>query len=207
MSRLKTFYTPDEITTNLYTTGSKLMTEDLVEYVGAYHEYITGEQYTNAIWDSKISKKLIPYETYDSTNKQYKLLKPNINVRFETPYASKPVITKTDISNKFVTRFFIKRINDTNILEINQATYQNWSTNKIDKKMYNAVSIEWAIAGNIEDSFNGSVFVPGVLTKNKQSIEAASIRLPELQNAITNFTEYYTDTDFIIPVDINGLDS
>ena len=85
MSRLKSFYTADEITNNLYTSGSEYMTEDTVEYVGAYHSYATGERYTNQVWNNKISKQLLPYVKYDTTNEQYKQLKPNIDVRYETP--------------------------------------------------------------------------------------------------------------------------
>ncbi len=56
MARLKTFYTADEITNNLYTSGSEYMTEDNVEYVGSYHSYATGERYTNQTLKVTVSK-------------------------------------------------------------------------------------------------------------------------------------------------------
>ena len=59
--RLKLYYTADEITSNLYTSGSQFMTEDNVEYRGTYHSYITGEVYTGSTWNAKTSKKLITF--------------------------------------------------------------------------------------------------------------------------------------------------
>ena len=57
--RLKLYYTTDEITNNLYTSGMQYMLQDNTEYRGLYHTYLTGEVYTGATWDSKTSKKLI----------------------------------------------------------------------------------------------------------------------------------------------------
>ena len=58
MSRQKAYYTIDEITNNLYTTGSEWMLQNFTEYKGLYHTYITGEVYTQAKWNPKTSKKL-----------------------------------------------------------------------------------------------------------------------------------------------------
>lgn len=207
MARLKTFYTADEITNNLYTSGSEFMTEDRVEYIGAYHAYTTGERYTNAVWNNKISKRLLPYINYNTETSQYRLLKPEINLQYQTPQASKPVVTKTDINNGYIIRYFIQRINDPTILEINQTTYQKWSANTIDKKMHIATELQWFITGNIEDSTIRGVFIPGIMTKNKESITKASSNIPDLSLILTNLTEFYTDTDYSVPVDINRLDS
>jgi len=207
MSRLKTFYTADEITNNLYTSGSEYMTEDNVEYVGSYHSYATGERYTNQVWNSKISKQLFPYVKYDTTNEQYNQLKPNIVVRYETPLAMQPIVTKSDITNGFITRYFMQRINDPKILEVNQTTYQKWSSNTIDKKMYRALSMQWTITGNLDDTTYRGAFQPGVITKNKLEIANAITTIPDIANELTNLTQFYTDSDYVVPVDINGLDS
>ena len=207
MARLKSFYTVDEITNNLYTSGSEFMTEDKMEYVGLYHAYTTGERYTNAIWNFNTSKRLIPFVQYDLTSEQYRLLKPNINVRYEIPNASSTIITKMDINNGYVTRYFMIRINDPKILEVNQTTYQKWFANAIDKKMYIAVQLQWFITGNIDDSTIRGVFIPGVISKNKSAVNIASNTIPDITLILTNLTQYYTDTDYSVPVDINGLDS
>ena len=60
--RQKAYYTVDEITNNLYTAGSAWMDESGVEYIGLYHQYSTGETYTQPIWSYNNSVKLIKYE-------------------------------------------------------------------------------------------------------------------------------------------------
>jgi hypothetical protein len=207
MARLKTFYTADEITNNLYTSGSEFMTDDRVEYIGAYHAYTTGERYTNSVWNNKISKRLLPLINYNTATAQYRLLKPDINVQYQTPYASSPTVTKADITNGYITRYFIQRINDPTVLEINQSTYEKWSANTIDKKMHVATQLQWFITGNIEDITMRGVFIPGSMSKNKEAISNASLVIPDLSLILTNLTEFYTDTDYSVPIDINGLDS
>jgi hypothetical protein len=101
----------------------------------------------------------------------------------------------------------MQRINDAKILEVNQTTYQKWFSNTIDKKMYRAVSIHWTITGNLDDTTYRGAFQPGVMTKNKLAIADASTTIPDIANILTNLTQFYTDTDYIAPIDINGLDS
>ena len=207
MSRLKSYYTADEITNNLYTSGSEFMTEDNAEYIGLYHAYTTGERYTNETWNSKISKRLLPFTRFDTTNEQYFLLKPNIILNYEIPTTSAAVITKQDINNGYVNRYFLQKINETKILEVNQTTYEKWASNIIDKKLYNATSLQWSITGNIEDITIGGVLTMGIISKNKQAIETASSTIPDLALVLPNLAQYYTDINYFIPADINGLDS
>ena len=57
MNRIKLYYDSTEITNNLYTTGSELMTELGTNYIGLYHLYNTGETYTGPIWNPITSIK------------------------------------------------------------------------------------------------------------------------------------------------------
>jgi len=207
MARLKSYYTADEITNNLYTTGSQFMTEDNVEYIGLYHAYSTGEQYTNATWNSKLSKRLIPYAKFDTTNEQYQLLKPDIILNYETPSASSVVIKKIDIDNGYVNRYFLQKINETKILEVSQITYDKWASDVIDKKLHNAATLQWSITGNIEDVTINGILSIGVISKNKKAVEEVSQTIPDLALILTNFTQFYTDVNYVVPVDINRLDS
>ena len=207
MARLKSYYTADEITNNLYTTGSQFMTEDNAEYIGLYHAYSTGERYTNATWNSKLSKRLVPYTKFDTTNEQYQLLKPGIVLNYETPSASSVVIKKMDIDNGYVNRYFLQKINETKILEVSQITYDKWASNVIDKKLHNAATLQWSITGNIEDVTINGILSIGVISKNKTAVEEASQTIPDLALILTNFTQFYTDVNYVVPVDINGLDS
>ena len=210
MGRFKIYYTADEITTNLFTFGAEWMTEDETEYIGAYHRYTTGEVYSNSTWQPKTSVKLIPYFAPDSLNKKNKTyinLQPNLNLKKNQPIKIPLSITTTDIQNKFVVRYFIKKINDSQIIEINQKQYNDWKNNNIDRILYKAVDLVWFISGNINDTINGSTKIPGVLTSNQQNIDVASKTIPELKSYLSNLLEFYTDSDYVVPADINGLDS
>jgi hypothetical protein len=208
MARLKLYYPVDEITPNLFTQGKEFMTEDNVEYIGSYHRYITGEIYTESNWDVRKSKRLIEY--VETTTKQtfvYDTLKPNIELKYIQPNAHNVTINKTDIRNGFITRYFIKKINNETIIEINQNQYNAWLQDVIEKKMHIAITLTWYISGNIEDITSGIVVIPGVISKNQKQVAYASKTLPGLSNILINFIEYYTDNDYSVPIDINGLDS
>ena len=208
MARLKLYYPIDEITTELYTLGQELMTTDNTEYIGPFHRYTTGEVYTGATWDAKTSRQLITYKKQtNEVNDVYKTLKPDIRLKYTIPYASSPKPNKQEITAGSMFRYFIKQQNNDNILEIDRNQYVTWQNNGIDKKMYQAVQLTWYISGQIDDVVNGGVTIPGVQTKNKKQIQYAAQTLPGIGLVLNNLLEYYTDTDYSVPVDINGLDS
>lgn len=208
MARLKLYYPVDEITPNLFTQGKEFMTEDNVEYIGRYHRYITGEIYTESNWDVRKSKRLIKYvENVTKQSFVYDTLQPNLTLKYIQPNTHSVTISKNDISTGYITRYFIKKINNENIIEINQIQYNAWLQDVIEKKMHIALSLTWYISGTIEDETSGVVTIPGVISKNQKQVSYASKTLPGLSNMLTNFIEYYTDNDYSVPVDINGLDS
>jgi hypothetical protein len=208
MARLKLYYTTDEITTDLYTTGNEYMTPDNVEYIGAYHRYITGEIYTGTTWNSKLSKKLIRYvENRTTADEIYKTLQPSLQVTYALPSAIVPQPSSSEIAEGSMQRYFIKRINDANILEIDSNQYSKWLTNVIDKKMYDSVKLTWMIGGSILDEHRHGIVVPGVITHNSKQRSFASRIIPGLKVRLENLLELYTDNDYAIPADINRLDS
>lgn len=188
--RQKAYYTADEIVTNLYTTGSQWMTEDLVEYKGSYHTYLTGEVYTQVNWIPDKSVKLIKFEKQDLTVTQYKKIKP-INVSYNSIYSFYPTVTMQDIANKYVTRFFIKKINESAIIEIDEMQYTAWTAKKIDPNMYTAVKVAWQIAG------------PKVTAINAFRVKTAEKTIRGISQKLSNLSELYTDTEFVTPKDIN----
>jgi hypothetical protein len=92
--RDKLFYTPDQITNNLYTSGKEYMFEDATEYIGPYHLYTTtGEIYSESKWSRTKSLKLIPYiERTAPTNTLYRSLK-QLNIKTKTIQPFTPIIT------------------------------------------------------------------------------------------------------------------
>jgi hypothetical protein len=201
--RLKLYYTADEITSNLYTSGSQFMTEDNVEYRGTYHSYITGEVYTGSTWNAKTSKKLITFRDLSSKNAEYQQLKPTSLV-FDKPNPTIVSITQQQINNKMVNRYFLKKVNETSIIEVDLEQYQKWINKQIDSVVYLGISIPWTIAGEIEDTNINGTMIKGVRTKNNLQIQYANSKLPGISDYLNNPLQYYLDTTFVIPQDINS---
>jgi hypothetical protein len=201
--RLKLYYTADEITSNLYTSGSQFMTEDNVEYRGTYHSYITGEVYTGSTWNAKTSKKLITFRDLSSKNAEYQQLKPTSLV-FDKPNPTIVSITQQQINNKMVNRYFLKKVNETSIIEVDLEQYQKWINKQIDSVVYLGISIPWTIAGEIEDTNINGTMIKGVRTKNNLQIQYANSKLPGISDYLNNPLQYYLDTTFVIPQDINA---
>ena len=201
--RQKLYYTVDEITNNLYTSGSLWMTESHIEYIGEYHTYITGEVYTDATWNSKTSKKLIKYTVENSALTTYKKLK-TINVKYNMPHSSVIQITPADVKSGYVRRYFIKKLNETTITEIDSIEYGKYSSGQFDPILYSAITLNWKISGDLYDNLDNGVFHRGVQTTNQLMVAAAEVKMPGMLTKLTNYTEYYMSTDIYVPRDINS---
>lgn len=201
--RKRLHYTPNQITFNLYTTGSQWMTEDGVEFLGPYHTYTTGEIYSQSKWNEKTSKKLVPLVLESTDNYVYKQLK-TIQTKFDTPQSTQPIITIQARNTGFITRYFLKKSNESIITEVDESQYDKWGIQKIDSNIWNATQITWYITGNLHDELQHGVLVQGVIEKNLQEIQRAEIEVPGISLVLTNPVQYYSDTDFVVPKDINS---
>lgn len=201
--RFKSYYMPDEITTNLYTAGKQFQLADGTEYLGLYHLYITNEVYTGATWDSKTSKRLFAYVERDSNTSLYKKLKEKLRVKFIKPFPHKPFISKQNVDAGYIDRYFIRKLNESIVLEIDESQYNLWNSKKIDTNVYFATSISWFISGPIEDEVKVNSVKQGVRSKNLKQIQVLKQNIPEIENIITSPLQYYTDANFVVPKDIN----
>jgi len=202
MSRKKLYYSADEITNNLYTSGSMLMTELGTEYVGLYHSYITGETYSGGTWNPITSVKLIPYVQPNQTLNVYNSLK-QLTIKTKSVQTYNPIITADDKNNGYITRYFLKKINENLFIEVNEENWKQWQSDKLDRNLYTGIQLQWFITGPIEDTNNNGIRNDGVLSKNKKQIRAAEFECPGISTKLTNPLQFYTDTDFIVPRDIN----
>lgn len=200
--RLKRYYTDDELVNNLYTAGKEWMTADNQQYVGLYHRYTTGETFTGAVWDAKTSVKLIPYKEVDSDVAIYQKIK-NIKIRYKKPYNEIKIPTSIERQQGVMDRYFIKSVNDQNIIEINATQYHDWLSKKLDTAFYTAITLQWTIAGPINDDYTTGILTEGVITKNARQIAANIQNMPGLDQRLSNLTEFYTDTVYTVPPDIN----
>jgi len=200
--RIKITYSPDEITNNLYTFGKEWMTTANIEYIGLYHTYSTGEIYTGGTWNAKKSIELIPYEDPSALKFQYKKLK-SINTTYVTltPYQAENSIA-TNLQQ--IQRYFLQRKNDlSNITEVDSTQFDLYVNQQIDNNLYTAVRITWHITGNIQDIIQNGSKQLGVLSKNRTALSVAEQRMPGISKKLSNLLEFYTDTDFVVPRDIN----
>tara|TARA_R110000868_G_scaffold39126_3_gene136449 strand:- start:1198 stop:1809 length:612 start_codon:yes stop_codon:yes gene_type:complete len=202
--RNKLRYTIDEITVDLYTAGGQFMTEDNVEYIGAYHRYTTNEIYTGPTWNSKTSVKLITLVKTRTDNVVYRKLKSNLVTKYYLPSATIITITEQQRMTGSITRYFMKKTNDNHVFEINNRTYTLWQSKRIDPLVYLTARIQWQIAGPIGDEIIAGVSKLGVRTKNLNQIKLAESILPGISLLLTNPIELYTDIDFKVPKDINS---
>lgn len=201
--RLKLYYTADEIVPDLYTSGKEWMTTDNVQYVGLYHRYTTGETYTNGTWNSKSSVKLIPFREPDLDVNKYQKIK-QLKLKYNTPSSRLVTPTAQQIQQGEMPRYFIKKINETQILEIDAVQYQAWLSKKIDQVTYTAVQITWYISGNVTDAYDNGTLIRGVVTKNQLQLASAEPTIPGITNRLANLIEFYSDTTYTVPPDINA---
>jgi hypothetical protein len=201
--RLKSYYPPEEITTNLFTNGKEWQTDDGVEYRGSYHRYLTKEVYTGAVWNAKTSKRLKPYIAEITRNITYVSLKTRLQTKFIMPWQVTPVITITDRSAGSINRYFIKKINDASILEIDKPQYEAHQNNVIDSNMFSTTKIIWYITGAVNDETVGAVVKQGVRTKNLTQIAYANQAMPGIATLLTDPLQFYTDNDYKVPPSIN----
>ena len=205
MSRKKVRYTKDEITNNLYTTGQEWMTTDNEDYIGLYHRYATGEVYTNAKWNVNSSISLIKYKQTPTANKSYKKIKFDIETTYKSLQPIKIEITQTNINNGYVDRYFVQNIVTNNIIEINTDQQKKLNENKFDPNLYISTSIRWYITGNLETIIKNGVTLKSVTDKNLDQINIAARTIPTISTYLTNLSEYFSDTTYIVPKDINPI--
>lgn len=200
--RIRTFYMPDEIITNLYTSGGEFETEDGNEYRGMYHRYLTNEIYTEADWNPRLSQKLKPLIRKNNKDTPYSELK-SLKTNFLQPRPVAINISQNDRKLGYITRYFLKKNNELAFIEIDELQYKAWQNNRIDPYMYYAVQIRWYITGEVNDEKQGVVLVKGVYTKNTEQIAYAERFLPGISSILTDPLQYYSDNTFQIPADIN----
>ena len=206
MSRLRLHYTPNQITKALYTTGSEWQTESGTEYIGPYHTYTTGEIYSETEWNPQKSIKLLPFVTESKDVSAYKQLK-TITVQTQTPQSYTPIVNQNDRVAGFITRYFIKKTNESKIIEIDLQQYNEYLAKRIDKNLYQTIAIKWIITGTLETQYRNGVELPSVMQQNLNAIRVAQETMPGINIILSNPIQFYSDVDIVVPKDINGLDS
>lgn len=107
-----------------------------------------------------------------------------------------PVISRKDIENGEITRYFCRKTNHksaADILEVSKQTYDSIKLNS----MYSVVEMRWIIKGrvlDIMDLTNPAAPVrlyTGVTTSNKLFVSQADKEMPGLKNIITDYIKFW----------------
>lgn len=203
MARNQLFYTIDQITENLYTSGSEYQLQNGNEYIGLYHKYITGEVYTEPVWNEKKSLKLQKFEQLTDDIKVFRSNNKNIKTKFKTPEKYFPIVTEQNIKQQYITRYFLYKINDKYVIEINQSQYKEYNLNKLDSNIYAVILLKWYVAGEPFDVTTGNIKKLGVINNNLNTINIFNLLYPGFNQTVNNPLELYVDTTVIVPPDIN----
>jgi len=201
--RKKEYYNKEEIVENQYTTGKEYMTKNRVEYIGLYHKYITGEVYTLSTYDANKSIPLITYQEESDDIKLYKSNKPKIKTKYNTPNIFYPSPTTDDIKKKRMTRYVLKNISTNQIFETNLQTVKNYQKKKIDNNLYQLETIEWKISGPLNTITVNGITQTGVIEENIKTIRNKSRKMSGLLQYFKSYSEFYTDTTYEVPENIN----
>jgi hypothetical protein len=201
-TRLKIRYSVEETRNNLYTFGDEWQTADGLEYRGSYHQYITTQEtFTEPEWKPGISRALVPIQRISPLNAAYKQL-ASPQTAYQSPQPVKLEITAQNRADGFIMRYFMKKINETLIVELSKEQYTAYQNRQIDNNMYIAGTVKWQITGPIETQTT-PYLKPGVTELNTKAIASLKQTMPSISVKLSNLTEYYTDTDFIVPKNIN----
>ncbi len=207
MRRKKAYYGVDETENGLYTFGSEYMTADQQPYIGPYHRYTTTQEiFTESQWSIQQSQKLFPYIEQPKQVKTYKTLK-NVQIARTAPTPITPTITAQNITSGYLTRYFCGKRNVDLTFDVDEAQYQQWLSGGFDRNMWDIVTVEWKITGPLEAETRNGVLIPGVIGHNARQLQMVATVIPAIQKYTDNLTQYHTDSDFVTPKDINGLDS
>lgn len=204
MARKKSYYSIDEITNHLYTFGNEWMLQNGTEYIGLYHTYSTGETYTLAVWDETLSMELLPYQNITESVFIYKQIS-NVTTSYRSFTPIIPVINKAAITNGYFYRYIVKKNNEQRFYEVASKDFDDWTTKKIDNSLYTMIKLKWIIKGNLQDDIVAGILIPSVSKRNALSIKIAENVMLNLSLYLTNLTEFFINSNYIVTPDINGL--
>ena len=198
-------YNKEDITENLFTTGSEWMTTDTVEYKGVYHRYVDGTVLTLGSYDPVLSRKLIEYQAQEQdtlNERRYRTLKTDQKTKYQAPPPTTALPLESDINRGFFKRYFIEKF-DGQVFEISKETYDLYKKKRIDPNLYKVVELSWTIKGTLQNKIVGGVTTLSVENANRKAVAVAARTCPKLATFITNYLEFAIVGDIQVPTNIN----
>ena len=108
-----------------------------------------------------------------------------------TPYSNRPKITQIDISNGYVTRYFVRNVSTRMVTEIDKKQYEAFKNNVL----YERIEFPWVITGLANDQLStDNKIIYGTKHKNTVTTQFYNKRLPGLDRVLRNPLEYFIGT-------------
>jgi hypothetical protein len=108
----------------------------------------------------------------------------------QIPIDTRPRITKADIANQYVMRYFVQMITNKRIYEVDLAQYNFFSK----MSYYTAIQMPWIISGDAYTKVVGGQVITGALDKNINIINYYDQRIKGLKQILSNPLQYFEGT-------------
>jgi len=105
------------------------------------------------------------------------------------PVPKKPIVTKSDARNKFLSRYFVRNANDkTTITEVDKIQYYSFGRNP----RFVTTELTWKIIGKKQTEVSPSGIVDrGVEDYNRRQVQQKDLTFGGLSDYITDYTEFW----------------
>lgn len=106
-----------------------------------------------------------------------------------TPVSFRPIITLTNVEDKYIDRYFVQSANDKDsIVEVDAKQFEMFKTNP----RFVTISLRWKIVGITGTvKRNDGTLEWGVSEINKQIVATADLTMKGLKKYITNYLEFW----------------
>ena len=103
------------------------------------------------------------------------------------PNYYKPIVTKNEYSKGYINRYFVQKINDLIITEVDKNIY-----NKIYVTVYNKLSIRWIISGPKNNVYKNKMLDrTGVTEQNIKTLNVSENKMKGLKTYLNNPLEFW----------------
>ena len=103
------------------------------------------------------------------------------------PVYKKPSPNANDYLNGYINRYFVKKINDNTIYEVDSVGYAD-----VSNTLYTKSSLLWKITGRPKNSNDGKTVTDiGVISYNSYSISVLEKTIPGIRNILRNTVEFW----------------
>jgi hypothetical protein len=203
------YYPKSQITPNLYTNGNEFVSVDTQEiYSGFYFKTSAGKYFTGKNQDDKPNVELILLQNtqtiftplfpntqfnyaattniYEAINEEYLNLKSIPPLITIIPTYSPTLPTQQDYQNGEFQRYFCKKTNEIQYIEINLDSYSKLIAKdpQIEFSLYQPFTIAWQLTGDKQQVAR--------VNKNTVELESKRKRLPKFNLYLKeDYTKYY----------------